>query len=371
MNARQERAKQIMSMENHASQIVGENKFKVKSQTDPSKFYIISKTDNGLTCECKDHEVRKSDCKHIKVVLEYCKKNTFDHNGFRIVERSQLKLCKYCDSGNIVKRGIRKNKKSNVQIWFCTDCKKRFTDNFGFEKKQFDENTICGALQMYYSGMSVRDIENHYEMLGIDVDHSTIYTWISKYSKMVSTYLNGIVPRVGDWFRADEVWIKVNGKQNYLFASMDDDTRYWLASDIAETKFQHNADNLLQLTKLQAGKNPRNFITDGLQAYSKSSKKVFGEKTNHVRHIHLKGDMNNNKMERLNGEIRDREKVFRGLKKMDTPILEGMKAYYNFTKKHGSLKGQTPAEAAKITVDGKNKWKTIIQNASLHKENSI
>ena len=34
--------------------------------------------------------------------------------------------------------------------------------------------------------------------------------------------------------------------------------------------------------------------------------------------------MNNNKMERLNGEIRDIEKVFRGLKRMDTPIIEGM-----------------------------------------------
>ena len=61
---------------------------------------------------------------------------------------------------------------------------------------------------------------------------------------------------------------------------MDDDASYWLASDIAETKFQHNADNLLQLTKLQAGKSPRNFITDGLPAYKKSSKKVFGKKTN-------------------------------------------------------------------------------------------
>ena len=50
---------------------------------------------------------------------------------------------------------------------------------------------------------------------------------------------------------------------------------------------------------------------------------------------------NNNKMERLNGEIRDREKVFRGLKKFDTPLIDGMKAYYNFTKKHGSLKGKT------------------------------
>ena len=77
--------------------------------------------------------------------------------------------------------------------------------------------------------------------------------------------------------------------------------------------------------------------------------------------------MNNNKMERLNGEIRDREKVFRGLKKMDTPILEGMRVYYNFTKKHGALKGKTPAQASMIEVGSKNKWKDIIENASKQK----
>jgi hypothetical protein len=33
--------------------------------------------------------------------------------------------------------------------------------------------------------------------------------------------------------------------------------------------------------------------------------------------------MNNNKMERFNSEVRDREKVVRGLKKTDTPILSG------------------------------------------------
>ena len=46
-------------------------------------------------------------------------------------------------------------------------------------------------------------------------------------------------------------------------------------------------------------------------------------------------------MERLNGEIVDREKVFRGLKRLDTPLINGLKAYYNFTKKHGSLKSRT------------------------------
>ena len=221
---------------------------------------------------------------------------------------------------------------------------------------------------MYYQGMSVRDIECNFEMMGIDVSYRAIYDWVCKYSKMVSYYFDKIVPRTNDrtMIRADEVWVKINGKQNYLFASMDDDTRYWLASDLAETKFQHNADKLLELTKEKIGKSHTYFVTDGLPAYMKSSKKVFGRKTNHIRHIHITGKRdrdNNNKMERLNGEIRDREKVFRGLKSMDTPLINGMKVYYNFTKKHGSLRGKTPAEQAMIEVDGRNKWVTLIKNA--------
>ena len=117
------------------------------------------------------------------------------------------------------------------------------------------------------------------------------------------------------------------------------------------------------------------FAGSDLPAYIKSSKKIFGKNTNYIRHIHLAGkrdrDNHNNKMERLNGEIMDRKKVFRDLEKFDTPLIDGLKAYYNFTKKHGSLKGRTPAEEALIEVDGENKWITLIQNVSLHKENSV
>jgi len=214
----------------------------------------VSKTGNGLVCECKDHEVRKADCKHIKIVLELIKQNKYyGNNTFRIMERSKLQLCKFCDSGRIKKDGMRQNKNGSIQRFRCLDYKKRFTANFGFEKKQSNENTITGALQMYYSGMSVRKIADPYEMLGIDVSFKTIYNWVTFYSKMTSVYLNVIVPRVGDWFRADEVWVKVAGDQCYLFASMDDDTRYWLASDMADNKFHHNTDNLLDMTKKQAG----------------------------------------------------------------------------------------------------------------------
>ncbi len=69
-------------------------------------------------------------------------------------------------------------------------------------------------------------------------------------------------------------------------------------------------------------------------------------------------------MERLNGEIRDREKVMRGLKTPETPILPGYQIFHNYLRPHEGLDGKTPAEACGIKVEGENRWLTLIQNAS-------
>jgi hypothetical protein len=74
-------------------------------------------------------------------------------------------------------------------------------------------------------------------------------------------------------------------------------------------------------------------------------------------------------MERLNGEIRDREKVMRGLKKDDSPIIDGYRIYHNFIRGHMAFDGRTPADIASINVHGNNKWITIIQNAQVLKVN--
>jgi hypothetical protein len=78
--------------------------------------------------------------------------------------------------------------------------------------------------------------------------------------------------------------------------------------------------------------------------------------------------MNNNKMERMNGEVRDREKTMRGIKKMDTPILKGYQLYHNYIRGHEALDGKTPAEKCGIIVSGNNKWKTLIENSSIFNE---
>jgi hypothetical protein len=75
-------------------------------------------------------------------------------------------------------------------------------------------------------------------------------------------------------------------------------------------------------------------------------------------------------MERFNGEIRDREKVMRGLKINQTPILQGYQIFHNYIRPPEALEGKTPSEACGITIEGKNKWMTLIQNASKKKEES-
>lgn len=72
-------------------------------------------------------------------------------------------------------------------------------------------------------------------------------------------------------------------------------------------------------------------------------------------------------MERFNGEVRDREKVVRGVKKPNSTLLAGYQIYHNYVRPHQGLDGKTPSEAAGIEVKGSDKWLTLIQNAAKHK----
>lgn len=197
-----------------------------------------------------------------------------------IKSHDEVTFCKYCKSGHI-KKGVHKNKSGDVQLYKCHDCQKVFSANFGFRYRRFDLAVVSEALHLYYSGMSSYGIPDLFEMRGIDVDASTIRRWVERYSKITGMYTDSLKPEVGKWYRADEVWVKVNGKQYYLFASMDDDARYWIASDLADNKFHHNADDLLRTTKEYTGKTPSVFITDKLHTYQKASRKVFSNKTYH------------------------------------------------------------------------------------------
>ena len=81
----------------------------------------------------------------------------------------------------------------------------------------------------------------------------------------------------------------------------------------------------------------------------------------------------NAKIERLNGTVRDREIVMRGLDKQKTAqdLVDAMRIHYNFIRPHMALENKTPAEEAGIKLDlGQNKVETLMRLAAVN-ENDI
>ena len=136
-----------------------------------------------------------------------------------------------------------------------------------------------------------------------------------------------------------------------------------------DNKFTADVRPLFQLARQIAGKQPRTLVTDGAANFHEAYEQEFrtskiANRPEHIREIAFNGVRHNNKMERMNGELRQREKVMRTLEKPDTAILSGMQIFHNYVRPHEALNGKTPSEAAGIRVEGENKWLTLIQNAS-------
>ena len=69
--------------------------------------------------------------------------------------------------------------------------------------------------------LSYRDIEKLMAIRGIKVDHSTIQRWVFKFSKEIEQNMNTRKRRVMDSWRLDETYIKVAGKDRYLYRAVD------------------------------------------------------------------------------------------------------------------------------------------------------
>lgn len=367
INNRQAKGKEIADKPDQVKRI-DENHYQVKSQSSDS-WYDLFTTESGWVCTCPDSIYRKVCCKHTHCLeISLTIRKTIEKQHV-IIEQLDPSICPQCQSDKIVRHGLRHNKYGDLQRFSCKDCKKRFSINLGFEKMKFSPNTITSALQLYFTGESLRNVTKFLRLQGVEVSHKTVYKWITKYVKLMETYLEQITPQVSDKWRSDEIFLKISGNTKYLYCLLDDQTRFLIAQQIADTKYTEDVRPLFAKGREVTGKKPEFLITDGARNFAEAFTKEFytvkKPQTRHIRHIHFKGDLNNNKMERFNGELRDREKVMRGLKKMDTPILTGYQIYHNYLRPHMALDGKTPSDMAGIQIEGKNKWVTLIQNASL------
>jgi len=368
MNPREMRGRHIAESPDQITRI-SDGRYTVNSQSRDRLHDVIS-TELGWRCSCEDHRFRRTCCKHIHAVeisLQVHRKVMDDV----VISEVKLDSCKYCNSDRIVRMGIRHNKQHDIQMYRCNDCSRKFSVNLGFENMMATPDHITMAMNLYFNGESLRKTRDSLGLMGLSVSYSTINRWNKKYVKLMDRYLDKITPQVGESWRTDELYLKIKGDRKYLFAMLDSETRFWLAQMVSEHKGNDDVSPMFKEAKKRAGKVPSTLISDGASNFHHAWKNQYKAKnflhkdTEHRRHIHLAGDMNNNQMESFNGNtLRMREKVVRGIKRDDSAILRGMQIHHNYIRPHQGLDGDTPADRAGIRILGENKWKTIIQNAT-------
>lgn len=368
VNPREERGRAIAELGNQITRVDAHH-YTVRSQSSDAVYDVLS-TESGRTCNCPDYQYRHVCCKHIHAV-EFSIRFRDSVRDDVVIREVKIDSCTRCRSASIKKAGIRKNKSGNIQMFKCKDCNAKFSINLGFEGMRATPEQITMAMNLYFNGESSRKTAQSLTLTGIKVSHVTIQSWNKKYVELMDAYLDVITPQVGEQWRTDELYLKIRGDRKYLFAMLDSETRFWLAQMVATHKGNDDVAPMFAAAKKRAGKVPSVLVSDGASNFHHAWKRQYRPKnflhkdSEHHRHIHMAGDMNNNQMESFNGNtLRHREKVVRGVKKPDSIVLKGLRIHHNFIRPHQGLDGDTPADRAGIRIMGDNKWITVIQNAA-------
>jgi len=342
----------------------GHNEYLIPSQFEKGKKYKVTIKDKWYSCECPDNKEGNL-CKHILFLKTYF---AIKLQANQIKEVSVSKPCPYCDSKDIVKYGTRKTTMGLRQRWFCNDCNRKFV-NEPVSKIKGNEDCVITSIDLYMKGVSYRGIADSIKQLyGLEVTHVTIMNWVNIYMGKINNYVNSLQPQVGDLWHADEQFIKVKGKEAYVWNVLDNKTRFLLASNQSATRKYEDARETFQQAKETAGKKALAVVTDGAFSYDKAVRKEFASYNNpepHIRYVSLRQKTgNNNPIERFHENFRQRDKVMRNFKGNQKQFAENFRTYYNFIRPHQGL-NMTPAQKAGIPQRGE--WKELLNKAITQK----
>jgi putative transposase len=276
--------------------------------------------------------------------------------------------CKYCGSSDTIKFGTHTDTEGNeIQRYYCKDCRRKFVPDT-LLKMQTPMNQVSSALSMYYGGMSLDNIQRHIKQeYNNDVAESTIYYWVTKFTKEAIDRYKNFMPDVGDVWIADETGIDIHGSKRdlWFWDIIDSKSRYLLASHISENRTTEDARKLIEKAVQRAGKYPRVIITDRLKVYIDGIDLSVGlDRVQHIRSKPFTTVNSTNKIERFHGTFKDRTKVVRAFKSMDTARLltDGWLIHYNFFKEHEALGNVPPAQKMGIITPFKD-WTDIVKPA--------
>jgi len=177
-----------------------------------------------------------------------------------------------------------------------------------YKRHRFPPDIISYAVWLYYRfNLSHRDIEDLLAERGITVTRESIRLWCIKFGALYARRLKRKHRGYGDIFYIDEVFVKINGKQHYLWRAVDQD------SEVVDVFLQAKRDGAAakrffkRLLRSHGGE-PRKIVTDKLRSYPVAHRDVMPEA------IHDTSQYANNRAEQSHEATRVRERGMRRFK---------------------------------------------------------
>ena len=136
-----------------------------------------------------------------------------------------------------------------------------------YKRHRYPPQVISHAIWLYHRfTLSFRDIEEILASRGVVVSYESIRQWCLKFTPSYARSLRKKQGTLGDQWFLDEVFIKINGKQHYLWRAVDQDNN---ELDILVTKKRDKQAALKFFRKLfkSYGTTANRIVTDKLKSY--------------------------------------------------------------------------------------------------------
>jgi putative transposase len=179
-----------------------------------------------------------------------------------------------------------------------------------YKRHRFPADIISYAVWLYYRfNLSHRDVEDLLAERGIAVSREAIRLWCIKFGALYARRLKRKHCGFGDTFYIDEVFVKINGKQHYLWRAVDQD------GEVVDVFLQARRDGAAarrffkRLIRSHGGE-PRKIVTDKLRSYGVAHRELIPET------IHSTEQYENNRAEQSHESTRLRERAMRRFKSM-------------------------------------------------------
>lgn len=119
--------------------------------------------------------------------------------------------CRFCESANVIKAGLRYNRNGKRQRFRCKSCGRRFTVDDGFLHMWYGKRIVSEAVDLHYEGLSCRAVASHFERHARDhPSWTSIWRWIHRFARFVRGVLKKLALKLSNRWQADEMSLELN-----------------------------------------------------------------------------------------------------------------------------------------------------------------